>query len=251
MEGDEVEAPSFPPLLSGVETGFEENPFQVAVNEAADAEPGSLYWSPRLDVLQAAILFAPDRPLGDAMAAVFVIACGLHDCLGALAPPETSVQHVWPNRILVNGGACGTIFAAAPSRQLDGVPNWLVAGLELELAPIPGDPGSEPDRTSLAEEGCGGLSQRQLLESWSRHTMAWIHRWTEDGTRPLFESWLVRAAGKEEARDFRVGAEAIHGRFLGLGEQGSLLVRSESETREFPLAAVLDHSFPDMGVGDR
>ncbi len=251
MAGDEAAAPSFPPLFTGVETGPDEHPFQVAVNEAADAEPGSLYWSPRLDVLQAAILFAPDRPLGDAMAAVFVVACGLHDCLGALAPPETSVQHVWPNRILVNGGACGTIFATAPSRQWDGIPNWLVAGLEVELAPIPGDPGSDPDRTSLAEEGCRSLSQRQLLESWSRHTMAWIHRWTEDGTRPVFENWLVRAAGKGEAREFHIGAETIHGLFLGLGQQGSLLVRIESETREISLARVLDHTPPRKGTAGR
>ena len=249
MVGDEAASPSFPPLFTGVDVGPGENPFQVAVDEAADAEPGSLYWSPRRDVLLAAILFAPDRPLGDALTAVFAVACGLHDCLGALAPPETAVHHVWPDRMLVNGGKCGAIRAAAPTRQLDEPPNWLVVGMEVELAPIPGDPGRDPDRTSLAEEGCGFLTQRELLESWSRHTMAWIHRWMEDGPRPVFENWLARAAGKDEERDFLSSGESVRGRLLGLGRRGSLLVRVDAETRELPLSSILDHPPRNRGTG--
>lgn len=247
MAGDEAVSPSFPPLLTGVEVGANEHPFRIATDRAADSDPGSLFWSPREDILAAAIVFAPDRPLGDALIAAFVVSCGIHDCLGALAPPETAVQHVWPDGILVNGGACGTVRAAAPSRQLEEPPNWLVAGLEVELAPIPGDPGRNPGRTSLAEEGCGGLSQRQLLESWSRHTMAWIHRWMEDGPRAVFESWLVRAAGRDEEREFRAGNQVVRGRFLGLGERGNLLVRTKAGTRELSLAGVLERPAPASG----
>lgn len=239
----EQKLPSFPPLLSGVAVEARDSPLARAATAArtGDWSPGTVYWSPDEDALSAALLLAPDRPLGDAMLAVFAVSCGLHDCVGALAPPETAVTHLWPDRILVNGAACGAIGVAVPETDPETMPAWLAVSVGLQLAPIPGDPGDEPGRTSLAEEGCGDLGARELIESWARHTLVWIHRWMEDGPRALHDSWIAHAEGHGDAVTLRHGGETVSGKFLGVDERGNLLLEAEGETRELALSKVLVH----------
>ena len=55
------------------------------------------------------------------------------------------------------------------------------------------EPGRTPDVTTLWDEGCGGISQRQLLESFARHFNAWVHTFETDGMHPVHEAWMGRA----------------------------------------------------------
>ncbi len=205
--------PHFPPLLRGVEVPASVDPFDKAVADAgtARAEVGDLYWSADDDVMRAAIVLGPEESLADALPVLFAVANGFNDCLGALAPPEVGLLHAWPDIIKVNGAQCGVFQVAAPTDDPEVVPEWLVIGMALALTSDVSDPGYQLDTTALAEEGCGHLSRIRLLESWSRHTLVWINRWQDDGTRPVFEAWLARAEGRGEDG------------FVGLDEHGGLL----------------------------
>lgn len=232
---------SLPPLLRGIETL--DPPWTRACGEAAtgQAEPGDLYWSPRGDAMRAAVALAPDRSLADAMPAVFAMACGLHDCLGALAPPETAVHHQWPDTVLVNDAVCGILRVAAPAGALEATPSWMVAAVDLALAPIAGDPGANPGVTSMAEEGWLVEDVRTLIESWARHLLVWIHRWQEDGVRPLHDAWLPRARGRGEEAAVRHAGGVERGVLLGLDERGDLLLRDGGGVRQLSLSAILEH----------
>ncbi len=229
--------PQFPPLLDGVETREGVDPFDKALADAQSGrgETGNLYWSSDDDVLRAALVFEPEQPLIDALPILFAVANGLNDCIGALAPPEVGLLHVWPTGIKINGAHCGAFRVQASSWQPDTVPEWIIIGLSLALSSNVTDPGERPDLTALAEEGCGHLSRVRLLESWSRHTLVWINRWADDGFRPIFEAWLARADGRGDA----ITLEDSTGTFLGLDEQGGLLLKTDSGPRTIPLAEAL------------
>lgn len=225
-------APSFPPLLRGREA---RDPFGAAVAAGvAGKDPGLLTWLADAELLRLAVLFAPEIPRDQALQMTFAAGVALGDALGALAPPEVAVHHVWPDGVKLNGALCGALRAAAADGPL---PEWLVVGLALSIRlPDGTDPGARPDVTALAEEGCGHIPAIQLLESWSRHLLSWVHRWEEDGPRPLFDAWLARAEG----RGGEVDVAGARGVFLGLSETGGMLVGTAAAVRELPLSAMLD-----------
>ncbi len=233
--------PQFPPLLDGVETAAGVDPFEKAVADAQSgrSEVGNLYWSPDDDTLRAAIVFEPEEPLADAAPILFAVANGLNDCIGALAPPEVGLQHVWPVGVNINGALGGGYRVQASSWDDGSVPEWLVVGLELAITSNADDPGRRPDITALAEEGCGHLSRIRLLESWSRHTLVWVNRWSDDGFRPIFEAWLARADGRGGDVTVQTGDGPVSGTFLGLDEHGGLLLKTGEGPRTIPLLDTL------------
>lgn len=240
----EGEAPTFPPLLRGIEVKVGVDPFDKAVAEArrGAAEVGDLYWSPDQDTLRAAVIFAPEEPLADALPILFAVSNGLNDCIGALAPPEVGVLHVWPDGVKVNGAWCGALQLDASTRDPADVPEWLVVGLALSLQwPKDGPtPGEAPDLTALSEEGCGHLSAIRLIESWSRHMLTWVNRWEDGDLRPITNGWLDRAEGRGETVAFDHGGVMRRGEFLGLDETGGMILKTDTGSDALPLMPLLD-----------
>ena len=82
-------------------------------------------------------------------------------------------------------------------------------------------------------EGCIDVTPLKLLESWSRHTLVWINRWLDDGFQPLHAAWRERAWGMGEPLP-------EGGLFMGIDEQGGMLVKAAKTTELRPLTAVLE-----------
>ena len=241
MNGGE-DRPSFPPLFHGQAVEGGTDPFAKACAQAAlGCDAGLIVYNIGIDRLAAAIVFAPEIPLEDAMAMLPACGIGFQNALGALAPPEVGVHLTWQGGILVNGASCGRLRAAAATADPGAVPDWLVVGLEVPLIPDdPDAPGAAPDRTSLYEEGCVEVAPERLLESWARHTLVWINRWSEEGARPLHAEWrgLAHGMGEEIALD-RAGG-GMHGTFVGIDERFGLLLRQGADTRLVPLSDLLE-----------
>lgn len=217
----------FPPLLTGVLVAGE--PFAVACEAATDAEPGTVFYAPDEAVMRAAILLAPETPLSRAISVSFVASLGLNDALGALGPPELAVHLEWPDRVRVNGALCGRLRAACSTDDPNAEPDWLVVGLEVPILSVDVDtPGEKPEETCLHEEGCGTVTSHDLIETWARHMMNWLHVYLTDGFEPLHREWLVKAHGREE------------GRFIGLDEHGGLILNEDGTTRIVPLTQMLE-----------
>ncbi len=235
MTGD----PTFPPLLTGEETAPGQDPFAKAISAASlGTDAGLLCWSRREDQLAAAVVFAPEEPLSDAITVILAVALGLGDALGALAPPEVAVHYVWPGGFRVNGATCGSIRAAASTRDVTQAPDWLVVAVTIPYSLDQGEPGRTPESTALIEEGCAEVTPMRLLESWSRHMLTWINRRETDGIVPLHAEWRSRAwgIGEELPADDRYAP----GLFMGLDERAGMLVKDGAATRLVPLTEILE-----------
>ncbi len=230
--------PTFPPLFAGRPVAGHIDPFARACAAAAlGCDGGTIFYNIGAARLAAAIVFAPEVPLEAAMAMLPACGVGFQNALGALAPPEVAVHLAWEGGILVNGAACGRLRAAAADCGPEKVPDWLVVGLEVPLlAEDPNAPGAARDRTSLYEEGCVGVAPNRLLESWSRHTLVWINRWSDDGAEPLHGEWRGLARGLGE----RVSVGGRTGVFVGVDERFGMLLREGNTTSLLPLSGLLE-----------
>ena len=207
------------------------DPFVAACAAAAEVDPGTVFYAPDEATLQVAILLAPEATLGEAIGVSFAVSLGFNDALGALAPPEVAVHLEWPDRVRVNGALCGRMRAAASTADPQAEPDWLVIGLEVPLMPTTASaPGETPDETCLHEEGCGAVTAPDLIETWARHMMNWLHIYLTDGFEPLHREWLAKAYGRED------------GTFLGLDEHGGLLLNEGGTTRILPLTQMLEQT---------
>ncbi|KAF0676956.1 biotin/lipoate--protein ligase family protein [Profundibacterium mesophilum] len=232
-----ITEPVFPPLFEGYAMSGQADPFDAACAKAAlGCDAGLVMHNVQADRLRAAIVFAPEVPLGEAMVMQPLCGIGFQNALGALAPPELAVQLTWEGGIVVNGAACGHLSVAASTDDPAQVPDWLVVGLSLPLLAMGDMPGHEPEKTTLVEEGCGEVEPVLLLEAWVRHSLVWLNRWSDEGVAPLHREWsgLVHGIGASASRG---GHEGV---FLGTDEAFGMLLRDSATTHLIPLTTLLE-----------
>lgn len=235
--------PTFPPLLNGIAVKGSPRPFELARSKAAAgvARAGDVFWSRDTSRLDCAIVLEPEVETPAAMHMLLTAMVAFGDALGAIAPPEIGVFYRWPAEILVNGARAGRLRVALPEdARADAVPRWLVVGIEVDI--LDDEKGTEPgfdaERTTLHAEGCHEIDRTQLVESFCRHFLVWVHTWNEDGFRPVHEAWLQRAHGLNQEITVERGGETLTGRFLGLDEGGNLLLKRGDGITMLPLMEV-------------
>jgi len=233
--------PTFPPLFRGERVQAGLDPLAKATAAAMRGiDAGTIFWADRDDLMDVALVLAPERTLEQAMVMVPTMMVGLADSVGALAPPEVGVSWFWPDDIRVNGAKCGVVRAAAATDDPACEPDWLVVALTLQRASAFDDPGDHAEFTSLMDEGCVDLTVTQLIESWARHALVWINRWEDDGFAPIHESWRGRAESVGEQIDVTIGGEVTaSGLFLGVDENGGMLLKRDGATDVLPLTEIL------------
>nr|WP_216665387.1 biotin/lipoate--protein ligase family protein [Pseudoruegeria sp. HB172150] len=213
------------------------DPFAAACARAAEGcDAGLVLYRIGADALAAALVFAPEVPLADAVAMLPVCGIGFQNALGALAPPEVAVHLDWDGGIRVNGGLCGRLRMVASSDEPEAVPDWLIVGLEVTLIDPSERPGDARDRTALYAEGCGEVSPELLVEAWARHTLVWIGRWEDDGMKPVHDEWSGLAYRMGEP----VQVCGRDGTFVGVDERLGMLMRENDETILLPLTDLLE-----------
>lgn len=244
MEENPFETPepaSFPPLFHGEQVEGAADPFTKACTKAAlGCTSGLLVHNVTPDRLRAAIVFAPETPLTDAMSVLCACGVGFQNALGALAPPEVAVHLGWNGDIIVNGATCGRLRVAASPITPEDIPDWLVIGLEVHLIPQSDEGGYAPDQTSLFQEGCGDVSPIRLLESWSRHTLVWVNQMDSEGIKALHGEWRGLAHGVGDNIEFTHEEQPINGTFVGIDEGFGMLIRDGETTHLVPLTSLLE-----------
>lgn len=164
---------------------------------------GTLVWLRDGRVLEAAVVLEPETSLEAARPALLAAANAAADALVVLGPPEIPVTLRWPATLVVNDGVVGeAILRAPPGAEAGAVPDWLVAGIRLVLRDDRPEPGLEPGRTVLFEEGFSDVPVPELVAAWARHLMAGLSEWQQDGFRRLSEKTLARL----EVEDWMEGA---------------------------------------------
>lgn len=221
-----MSAPTFPPLLTGQATV--DDPVTVAITMARDGcDSGTVVYNLSASTLRAAMIFAPEVALRDAIAALPVCGIGFQNALGAIAPPEISVHLKWDGTILLNGAHCGGLVVHASTTDPDQIPDWLIVGMAVPFWDDTTAPGDTPDQTTLFEEGCSDVTPVDLLEGWARHSLVWISRWLDEGTKPVHGEFS--GLWHKDAGD------------LGLDPALGLLRKTDDTTTLTPLTDLLEH----------
>lgn len=224
----------FPPLLTGIAVAGD--PFEAALASVeTEIEPGAVFYGVDPARMQIAIVLAPEEPLAKAVRVSFAVALGLNDALGALAPPEVGVHLAWPDRIKVNGAYCGTLCAASSTTDPLAEPDWLIVALDVPFVLTRSDePGHDPERTALFEEGCAEIELPDLIESCGRHLMNWLHVYLTEGFEPLHREWFAKADGRDGTVTYPES-----GTFIGLDENGGMILKTGDATRILPLTRLV------------
>lgn len=230
---------TFPPLMWG-EAATGDAMGHAARRAAMGCDAGLIAYILGATQVEAALVFAPEVPLGKAMSMLPLCGVGFQNALGALAPPEVAVHLGWAGGIRINGASCGSFSVMASDTDPDAVPDWLVIGWTIPLVPPSEDMGHTPDQTALYAEGCADVTPPTLVESWARHTLHWINRWEHDGNQPLHAEWRGIAHGIGEPYE----RGDLNGTFLGVDEDFGLLLRDDQTTHMIPLTDLLKETAP-------
>ncbi len=234
---EDTSPPSFPPLLRGEAVPAAIDPLAKAeARGMKGADPGLVVWSRDETNMRVAVLFTPGIPLSRAMGGAFAMMLGAADALGALAPPEVAVHFSWPGRLRVNGARCGVLRAAAAGHDPAAVPDWLAFALTIPILPTgTHEPGHIPDETTLHDEGCADIAAPRLIESFARHMLVWMTRFEDEGLAPLHKAWCQKC--DEIGTPVETPGKGL---FLGLDEDGGMILRNGGETRIIPLVRLLE-----------
>lgn len=227
---------TFPPLIWGeaaADTAFD----HACLRAMQGCDAGMIAHRLEANVMEAALVFAPEVPLKEAVAMLPLCGVGFQNALGALAPPEVAVHLDWVGGLRINGASCGGFQMAASDNVPDEIPDWLVVGFTLPLWPEDDNAGgAAPDQTTLYAEGCVDVQAPALLEAFARHTLSWIGRWEDEGVKPLYDEWrgLVHGVGEDAVQSGHSGI------FLGVDEQFGMLLRDDQTTHLIPLTTLLE-----------
>ena len=237
---------TFPPLISGHEVGSDKSAFTSALRgcDQNSAGAGDLFWSSNEAVLDVSVVLEPECKEHEALQMLFVAMVAFGDSFGAIAPPEIGVHYQWPNEFRISGASVGRARVAVSDANNDGMPEWLVVGIEVRVQPYasPIEPGRDLLRTTLWDEGASELDSAMLIESFARHLLTWIHNWGEDGFKPVHDAWLARAQGYEQTCEITWQNKTHKGKFLSIDEQGGLLLKNTKTTVALPIAPIVERT---------
>ncbi len=192
---------SLPPLLRG---HLSPDPRMDAIAAAQDGcDGGTLLW--RADTgLEAALVLAPDVPLGQAVQMGPLALVALRDAVGAIGPAEVPVHLGWENAIYVDGAVAGGVGVIAPRTDAATIPAWIVAHVTLGLDP---------------NEPLASVNAQDLLESWSRHLVHRLAEWEDTGPAPLHAELEGAAWERETSDPVWIGRDETLGRLRREGDR--------------------------------
>jgi hypothetical protein len=221
--GNRLHAPfapalDLPPPFRAVSLREVGDAFAHAITIAATSGAGTLVHVGRFDLAEFAVVLEPEEPLRMARRVLYAGLSALADALTILAPPEKPISFDWPDAIRVDGGLVGGARLAWPAgADEDAPPHWLVFGAMIRTAVMgEREPGLHPLAAALDTEGFDVGSNR-LLESFTRHLMAVVHAWRQDGFAEVAGNYLRRLAPEKGAR-------------RDIDDNGNLLVRRTNNT---------------------
>lgn len=187
--------------------------------------PGNLY---------ASVVLRPEAPVARAAQLGFAASLAVADALEPFAP-SAAVALKWPNDVLLGGRKVAGILLESEGGAAAGV-HFVVLGVGVNLATHPAD--SEFPATSLKAASGRDVAPEAFLGMLAPALLVWYERWRREGFVGLRQAWLDRAAGLGQALRARLPAETVEGRFVGLDDDGLLLLDGPSGRRRIAAADV-------------
>jgi BirA family biotin operon repressor/biotin-[acetyl-CoA-carboxylase] ligase len=153
----------------------------------------------------------------------FLTAVALMDCLADYG--VSNAVNKWPNDILVDGKKIAGILLESDI-SADGIINALIIGIGVNLA-------SAPEGAVCVNDLTGDtISSSELLNQFVKQLNTQMLYIEERGFAPIRQKWLDNAYGMGMIIKIRLPHETFHGKFIGLDEEGALLVNVDGRPRK-------------------
>lgn len=190
-----------------------------------DSPVGNLYLSILLrPACNAAVAPQIGFAVGTAMADA------IHDTAGA------DVVLKWPNDLLLGGKKVSGILLESGDAG-DGVVDWVVAGIGVNLA-------SAPDLPASAGIAAGSLGHEidpaVLLEAFLPRLFGLLDIWAKDGFAPVRSAWEEKAMTAGTPVSVKLPDGAVAGTFEGIDEAGNMILG----TANGPVQVAVGDVFP-------
>jgi hypothetical protein len=175
---------------------------------AGEAEAATLVLGGHPDLVEFAVVLAPEEPLRTARRAFVAGMAALADTIGIFGPPEIPVRIGWPGTLLFNGARLGGGRLSWPEACAeDAEPEWLVFSASLIVSKAEaGDPGLTPESTALEDEGFPPELRDAFAETFARHLTKAFEVWREDGFDHVAARYRARLDGGPGPGDIFEGA---------------------------------------------
>ena len=138
--------------------------------------------------------------------------------------PEATFQLKWPNDVMVGHAKLAGMLL---EREGDAV----IAGIGINVAAAP----ALPDRETIALADLPGgeaIDAAAVLAALVPAVDHWLDGWRTQGQAAIIAAWLARAHPVGTPLRVSAGADQPrHGRFLGLGGDGALILGLEDGTQ--------------------
>jgi BirA family biotin operon repressor/biotin-[acetyl-CoA-carboxylase] ligase len=222
----------------------------------AGASPGTVVWARRQTAgrgrrgrswhspegnLFCTLLLRPRQPVMEAMQLGFVASLAVADAVAAYVSGERAVTCKWPNDVLVAGRKVSGILLES-AMAADGTLDWLGVGVGINIRSYPTDPDLLYPATSLTAEAGSELDPDLTAETVLETLLGAFAHWHDVRQRLGFaavrSAWLDRAYALGRPIAVRLEAETITGTFLGVDDDGQLLLGSALGTRTITVGDV-------------
>jgi BirA family biotin operon repressor/biotin-[acetyl-CoA-carboxylase] ligase len=181
-------------------------------------------WSSPAGNLYASVMLRPRCPIDVAVGLSLLAGVAVYDAVRALGGDrlvEGRLRLKWPNDLLLDGMKIGGVLLES-GKSLKTKESAVVIGTGVNLASHPCD--TLRPATDLAAMGMSAspsLAFAALV--WA--TSDWLSVWRDGkGFPAIRRAWIERAHGIGSEISVRVGAEVVSGVFLGVDEDGALLL---------------------------
>ena len=194
-------------------------------------------WSSPAGNLALSVLLRPRLAVRDAACMSLLVGVALAEAVASVVPAGTHLALKWPNDLLLNGRKLAGILLDSHGDGAGGI-DWLVAGIGVNLAAAP----DLPDRVAAC---IADVAPAPTPEAFAELLLDRLAHWSivheQYGFAPVRTAWLARAQAPGSVMSLRLGTETLSGRFLGLADDGSLLLGQAGATRRFAAGEVLLH----------
>lgn len=178
-------------------------------------------WVSPIGNLYASFTMVPDAPLIRLPELSFVSALSVCEMARELTGRDEKIRCKWPNDVLAGDAKlCGILLETAA--LADGR-FAVISGIGVNVVSSP--PDTPYPATALADLGFAG-SPGEALGALSRQMVHWTAIWTTDGFGPIREAWLERVSGLGDPIVARLPDREIEGRFVGMAEDGALMLET-------------------------
>ena len=191
-------------------------------------------WTTPAGNLALSVLLRPNLPAREAAQISLLAGVAVAEAVAHFLPDVADLALKWPNDVLLGGAKLAGILIE--THGVDGRLDWLVAGIGVNLAHAPTVPG----RATAA------LAQRRLApppEAFAAVLLDRLGHWLAvqqgHGFASVRAAWLDHALPVASAMTIKLGDQIVAGAFMGLGEDGSLLLQTATGPRHFTAGDVL------------